>query len=62
MDSFVSYLNSFRDIVWGVPMILLLLGTHIYLTYKTGFIQRKVPLGIKLSITRSEERRVGKEC
>ena len=42
MDSFVSYLNSFRDIVWGVPMILLLLGTHIYLTYKTGFIQRKV--------------------
>ncbi len=43
MDSFVSYLNSFRDIVWGVPMILLLLGTHIYLTYKTGFIQRKVP-------------------
>ena len=54
MDSFVSYLNSFRDIVWGVPMILLLLGTHIYLTYKTGFIQRKVPLGIKLSITKDD--------
>ncbi len=54
MDSFVSYLNSFRDIVWGVPMILLLLGTHIYLTYKTGFIQSKVPLGIKLSITKDD--------
>ncbi len=54
MDSFVSYLNSFRDIVWGVPMILLLLGTHIYLTYKTGFIQRKVPLGIKLFITKDD--------
>ena len=54
MDSFVSYLNSFRDLVWGVPMILLLLGTHIYLTYKTGFIQRKVPLGIKLSITKDD--------
>lgn len=54
MDSFVSYLNSFRDIVWGVPMILLLLGTHIYLTYKTGFIQRKAPLGIKLSITKDD--------
>ncbi len=54
MGSFVSYLNSFRDIVWGVPMILLLLGTHIYLTYKTGFIQRKVPLGIKLSITKDD--------
>ena len=35
-------------------MILLLLGTHIYLTYKTGFIQRKVPLGIKLSITKDD--------
>ena len=52
MESLASYLSDFRDIVWGVPMILLLLGTHIYLTYKTGFIQRKVPLGIKLSITK----------
>lgn len=52
MESLASYLSDFRDIVWGVPMILLLLGTHIYLTYKTGFIQKKVPLGIKLSITK----------
>ena len=52
MESLALYLSDFRDIVWGVPMILLLLGTHIYLTYKTGFIQRKVPLGIKLSITK----------
>ena len=54
MDKFVSYLSEFRDLVWGLPMIILLLGTHIYLTYKTGFIQRKVPLGIKLSITKDD--------
>ena len=33
-------------------MILLLLGTHIFMTFRTGFIQRKIPQGIKLSVTK----------
>lgn len=52
MENVSVVLSQIRDIVWGLPMIILLLGTHLYLTYKTGFIQRKVPLGIKLSITK----------
>jgi AGCS family alanine or glycine:cation symporter len=31
-------------------MLILLVCTHLYLTFKTGFIQRKVFLGIKLSV------------
>lgn len=33
-------------------MVILLLGTHIFLTLRTGIIQRKVFTGIKLSVTK----------
>ena len=54
MEEVSIFLAGIRDIVWGVPMIILLLGTHLFLTYKTRFIQRKIPLGIKLSITKDD--------
>ncbi len=37
--------------IWGYPLIILLLGTHIYLTFRLGFIQKKLPLAIKLSFS-----------
>ena len=40
------------DFVWGIPMIVLLLGTHLFMTLRTGFIQRKTLTGIKLSVTK----------
>lgn len=36
-------------------MIVLLLGTHIYTTIRTGFIQRKLPLALKLSVTKDPD-------
>ena len=36
--------------LWGIPMIVLLFGTHLFMTWKTGFIQRKTPLAIRLSL------------
>lgn len=36
-------------------MIVLLFGTHLFMTWKTGFIQRKLPLAIRLSITPDPE-------
>ena len=41
--------------VWGVPMIIVLLGTHIFMTIRTGFVQKHVIKGIKLSITPDQE-------
>ena len=38
--------------VWGWPMIGLLMGTHVYMTVRTGGIQRQVLRGIRLSVTR----------
>ena len=34
----------------GLPMIVLLLGTHLFMTVRTGFIQRKTLTGIRLSL------------
>jgi AGCS family alanine or glycine:cation symporter len=39
-----------NNIMWGPLMIVFLLGTHIYLTYKTGFIQKRVFKGITESL------------
>lgn len=52
MEAFSMFLDKLGGIVWGWPMIILLLGTHIYTTFRTGFIQvPTIKKGIKLSIT-----------
>lgn len=48
--------KSINDVVWGWGMIALLLGTHVFLTIRTGFIQRKtLSKGIRLSVTRDPD-------
>ena len=39
-DLINSAVQAVNDVVWGWPMIYLLLGTHVFLTFRTGFIQR----------------------
>lgn len=41
--------------VWGAPLIILLFGTHIYLTFRLGLIQRYLPKAIRLSFARAHE-------
>lgn len=45
----------FNGIVWGWPMIILLLGTHVFLTLRTGFIQKYLLKGIKLSVSKDPD-------
>lgn len=52
MTAAVKWLN---DVLWGWPMIILLLGTHIFLTVRTKFIQRKTFLAIRLSVTKDAD-------
>ena len=35
--------------LWGLPLIIVLVGTHVYMTIRTHGIQRKIITGIKLS-------------
>ena len=55
MDAFVSFINWLDDFIWGIPMIVLLLGTHLFMTVRTGFIQHKTFTGIRLSVTRDPD-------
>ena len=55
MDAFVSFINWLDDFIWGIPMIVLLLGTHLFMTARTGFIQRKLFTGIRLSVTKDPD-------
>lgn len=41
-------LKNIDGIVWGPPLLILLVGTGIYFTFKLNFIQMfKLPLAIK---------------
>lgn len=56
LDAINSVVNAINGVVWGWPMIILLFGTHIFLTIRTGFIQRyTISKGIKLSVTRDPD-------
>ena len=54
----MSALNDFLTLInghlWGVPMIVLLLGTHLYLTIRLRFPQRYIFKAIRLSIKRDK--------
>ncbi len=52
---FVQILEDIDSFVWGPAMIILLLGCHIYTTIRTKFIQRKLPLALKLSVTSDDK-------
>ncbi len=45
----------FASFVWGLPLIILLFGTHLFLTVRFGFVQRYILKGIRLSFTRKPE-------
>lgn len=52
LHAFITALNGY---LWGPPMLILLMGTHLYLTFRLRFIQRYIGLGIKLSVTKEKD-------
>ncbi|MBQ5831990.1 MAG: sodium:alanine symporter family protein, partial [Selenomonadales bacterium] len=45
----IAILNSIDSIVWGPPLIILLLGTGIFLSLRLGMIQvTKLPMALRL--------------
>lgn len=55
MEFFESILTQISDLLWGYPLIILLFGTHIYLTIRLRFIQRFIGKAIKISLGRNKE-------
>ena len=45
-------LSAVSDFLWGWPMIILLLGTHVFLTIRLRFPQRHIFKAVRLSLKR----------
>lgn len=52
INNFFTWLNGY---LWGPVFLILLFGTHLFMTFRTGFIQRKIGLGIKLSVKKDKD-------
>ena len=50
-----NILSTISDFLWGYPMIVLLVGTHILLTVRLKFPQRKIFTAIKISLAKDKE-------
>lgn len=55
MQGFEDFLKTLSDFVWGPPLLILLCGTHIYLTIRLKFIQRYIGKAIKISFQKKRE-------
>ena len=55
-EQIYNAVESVDNVVCGWGMIILLLGTHLFLTIRTGFIQRKtITKGIPLSVSKEDD-------
>jgi AGCS family alanine or glycine:cation symporter len=50
-----TLLGRISDFVWGPPLLVLLFGTHLFLTVRLRFIQRYLATAIRISFRRENE-------
>ncbi len=55
MQGLEKFLSDASNIVWGLPLIVLLFGRHLFLTVRLRFIQKYIGKAIKLSFQRKVE-------
>lgn len=54
MEKLIELTTLISGYIWGWPMILMLLGTHLFLTIRLKFPQRKLFTAIRLSVTKDK--------
>lgn len=54
METISSFLADLSGWLWDWPMIVMLLGTHLFLTFRLGVPQRKIFTAIKLSLSKDK--------
>lgn len=58
MSALEELLDKISGIVWGPPLLVLLVGTGIFLTFKLGLIQlRLLPYALKLVFTKNQDKK-----
>jgi len=59
METLSTLLNGANNLLWGWFMIVILIATHLFLTIRTGFIQRYLGKAIKLTFKKSDKNTPG---
>ena len=54
MEAFHQFIILINSYIWGMPMLILLIGTHLYLSFKLKFIQKYIFKAIKLSFSKDK--------
>jgi AGCS family alanine or glycine:cation symporter len=54
METINDFFVLISNFLWGWPMVILLLGTHIFLTFRLRIPQRKLLTGIRLSVAKDQ--------
>jgi len=52
MELLARIISGIDSFIWGLPLIVFLLGTHLFLNIRLRFIQRYIWTAIKLSVTK----------
>jgi AGCS family alanine or glycine:cation symporter len=55
MEQFSKWVADTAGWMWGWPLLILLLGTHLFLTFRLKFIQRYIGKAIRLSVTKDQQ-------
>ncbi len=55
MNTINEFFSVMSSLLWGWPMIILLLGTHLFLTIRLHFPQRHILKAIRLSVQRDPD-------
>ena len=55
MNALNDFLTELSGLLWGWPMIILLLGTHLFLTIRLRFPQRHIFKAIRLSVKKDPD-------
>ena len=54
MESLTALVSACSNFIWGVPMLVMLFGTHLFLTARLRLVQRHIPKAIRLSLSPDE--------
>ena len=58
MDGLQGFLDKIGGIIWGPPLLILLVGTGIFLTVRLGFIQvRLLPYSLKQVFSENQDKK-----
>ena len=54
IETIHELIKAINGVVWGWPMLILLVGTHIFLTFRLKFIQKYIFKALKLVVTKDK--------